>query len=158
VAVRKAGQIELLHIDDIDSVVNSVEPQTLQYKRSKDALRQYRALLPQDNTDPVPLVTGNPSNPANRTPAQAVRPNSSCLVTNLPPTPDTTDATTYDRALVDAVKHFQHRHGLAEDGKLGKRPLRRSRHHRHTHQPDPFSIPSNAGAGSPTSTSTPRSW
>ena len=112
---------QVIEASDVDGVVNSVEPQTLQYKALKDALRQYRGLLPQDNTEPVPLVTGKSVEPGKPYSGSAQVQAKLKLLGDEPATdPGTTDTTTYDRALVDAVKHFQHRHGLAEDGKLGK--------------------------------------
>ena len=39
---------------------------------------------------------------------------------DLPSSADAPDSTLYKGAVVDAVKHFQHRHGLDSDGVLGK--------------------------------------
>ncbi|MBB5344709.1 L,D-transpeptidase family protein [Tunturibacter empetritectus] len=107
---------------DVPKLIFGVEPDSEEYRQTEAALAHYMNLAKlqsQANEEPLPTVTKAVS-------VGGTYPGESALVTRLrlegdlpapgdpvPPMPITFDAT-----LSDAVKHYQHRHGLTEDGKL----------------------------------------
>lgn len=111
---------QVLPAPDVGAVMATVEGQHGGYRRAEAALALYLKLAAEGDGDPVPI------------PTQSVRPGSS--FTGLPQMarrlhqlgdlPTLADATAtgviYKGAIVDAVKHFQTRHGLEPDGVLGK--------------------------------------
>ncbi len=111
---------QVLPAPDVGAVIATVERQHGGYRRAEAALAQYLKLAAEGDGDPVPV------------PAQSVRPGGS--FTGMPqmarrlhqlgdlPMLDDAAATgvIYEGAIVDAVKHFQTRHGLEPDGVLGK--------------------------------------
>ncbi len=112
---------EVLQAQDVDAVIAKTEPPYSGYRRAKAALAAYWKLAQQGDGEPLPI------------PDKAVRPgktykNLAQLIARLrqlgdyPASRSDTppDATIYDGAVVDAVKHFQQRHGLEPDGTLGK--------------------------------------
>ncbi len=109
---------------NMPEVLNEVEPPYYGYQRTEAALATYRALAAQDHGAPLPEVpkTLGPGDAyAGVEPlAQRLR-----LLGDLPPgaAVDTSSAL-YQGALIDGVKHFQARHGLGADGRLGKDTLR----------------------------------
>ena len=103
---------------DVPSALDALEPQAAEYKALKTGLAHYIELEPQDKADKlpeidakaktVPLTAGYPAMPALQ---QRL-----ALVGDLqldPNTPADINTTT------DALKHFQQRHGILPDGKLG---------------------------------------
>lgn len=124
---------EIAYSHDINRAVAAVEPQYAGYGRLKAALEVYMKLAAEGDGEPLPM------------PATTVRPGDSYPATaqltarlnqlgDLSPdvsSESAAGASLYQGALVDAVKHFQGRHGLEPDGLLGKgtvtainRPLR----------------------------------
>jgi L,D-transpeptidase YcbB len=109
----------ILTASDLEAVLDDVEPPFAGYRRTEQALARYIELARTDDGGKLPLVTKaiDPGQPYAGVPrlAQLLR-----LVGDLP-TDDTTtgDTETYSGPLVDAVKHFQRRHGLDADGRLG---------------------------------------
>jgi murein L,D-transpeptidase YcbB/YkuD len=111
---------QVLPAADAGAVIATVERQHGGYQRAEAALAQYLKLAAQGDGDPVPL------------PAHSVRPGGSFAGTpqlarrlhQLGDLPVLDDAAAtgviYNGAVVDAVKHFQNRHGLEPDGVLGK--------------------------------------
>jgi len=105
---------------DIPKLVASVEPNSKQYRATEDALAHYLTLAAQQQQSGAPPLT---------VPAKALTPGdpypeAGQLLSRLQlegdapadvPAPQTP---IYTKALSDAVKSFQHRHGIAEDGKL----------------------------------------
>jgi murein L,D-transpeptidase YcbB/YkuD len=110
----------LLTAQDVPAVIASVERQHAGYKRAEAALAHYLQLAAQGDGPAVPV------------PAKSVRPGDPFagipqLVQRLRQLGDLEAAdnpalhgTVYDGVLVDAVKHFQIRHGLEPDGVLGR--------------------------------------
>ena len=108
--------------DAVPQLIATVEPDSDDYRQTEAALAHYldlAKLQAQSNEDPLPTVTKAVS-------VGGTYPGESALVTRLrlegdlpapgdpvPPMPMTFNAT-----LSAAVKSYQHRHGLAEDGKL----------------------------------------
>lgn len=110
---------QIVNGTDIAKALDDVEPQAEQFKALKSAMAHYLDLVPQDHIDllpvidtkakVVPLTSGYPA-------LQAMQ-QKLILLGDMPSTtdPNSTDI----EAMTEALKHFQHRHGIAEDGKLG---------------------------------------
>jgi L,D-transpeptidase YcbB len=111
---------QVLTASDVPAVIAKVEPPYDGYRRAEDALLTYSKMAASPDVAPIPI------------PQKGVRPGTSypsmpLLVArlrqlgDLPSTADVpANSTTYNGAVVDAVKHFQRRHGLDTDGVLGK--------------------------------------
>ncbi|HEX3437863.1 MAG TPA: L,D-transpeptidase family protein [Pseudacidobacterium sp.] len=115
---------ELIHAQNVQSVLDGVEPPYNGYKRTEAALQQYLQLAAKGDGPPVPE------------PSKGIAPGDSYagvsqlaqrlqLLGDLPQNAQIdTSSGIYKGALVDAVKHFQARHGLGADGKIGKDTVR----------------------------------
>jgi len=111
-------QQRLTSAADPKAALAEVEPPFAGYKRAKAALIHYFELARQDNGEqlPIPAKTVTPGSPYLGVPRmiRLLR-----LVGDLPSDAAVAaDAGTYAKPLVDAVKHYQLRHGLQADGKL----------------------------------------
>jgi len=104
---------------DIDRMIASVEPASRDYSELQQALMRYRTLAA-DASD-APVTVTNVLRPGMQ---QASVPDLRRLllaVGDLPADASAVgDPEIYDGPLVDAVKRFQQRHGLAADGIVGK--------------------------------------
>jgi len=111
----------------IPGTIDSVEPPFPGYQRTKIALQHYLVLEKQDDGEklPVPAKPVAPGDPYAGVPrlTRILR-----LLGDLPEEPGALPASTpdappdsnlYTGPLIDAVKHYQSRHGLEPDGKLG---------------------------------------
>src|SRR5277367_3232589 len=104
---------------DLQAVMDGVEPPFEGYRRTEEALGHYLELARTDDAEKLPEVTkpidaGQSYSGVPRL-ARFLR-----LVGDLPADATLTgDAQTYAGPLVDAVKRFQRRHGLDNDGRLG---------------------------------------
>ena len=115
---------KVLTASNIAGVLSEVEPQYLGYQRTETALHTYLTLASQDHSNPLP------------DPKQTVKNGDQYVGTaqlserlrqlgDLPQSAITSpNATIFDEPLVDAVKHFQLRHGLKSEGKLDNETLR----------------------------------
>jgi murein L,D-transpeptidase YcbB/YkuD len=114
---------KLINGGDVRAELDHVEPPFAGYKRTERALQQYMELSRQDDGEQLPI------------PAKPVEPGSSYdgiprltrLLSVLGDLPDSTppeNSNLYAGALVTAVKHFQERHGLSPDGRLGTQTLK----------------------------------
>ncbi len=114
----------IVHGDSVPQVLQEVEPQYDFYKRLETALPLYEKLAAQEKDLPLPVP---PKATAPGDAYAAVRPLADRLrlLGDLPQDAvvDTTSGI-YAGPLADAVTHFQVRHGLAPDGKLGKETMR----------------------------------
>jgi L,D-transpeptidase YcbB len=113
---------QVVYSPDVKSTIAAVEPRYAGYGRLKTALGKYLKLAAEGDAAAVPV------------PAKTVRPGDiypgiSQLVARLNQLGDTVPAnwpqqgeaaSLYQGGVVDAVKRFQRRHGLAPDGNLGK--------------------------------------
>ena len=117
-ALSEFLRLELVDAKDVNAVMETVEPPFPAYHRTIDALNRYLELARQDDAEPLPV------------PAKVVKPGDSYagvmllarrlrLVGDLPPQdkPSSTDVI-YQGGLVDAMKHFQERHGLDSSGRI----------------------------------------
>jgi L,D-transpeptidase YcbB len=111
---------KLLVATNVPEVLNGVEPPYYGYQRTELALQTYLALADKDHSPPLPDVqkTLAPGDPY---------PGAEALAQRLQLTGDLPQGTVadaqpgiYGGALVDGIKHFQTRHGLGSDGRLGK--------------------------------------
>ena len=109
----------IMTASNLDAVLDQVEPPFPGYRRTEQALARYIELASTDDGEKLPDVTKpiNPGQPYAGVPrlTRLLR-----LVGDLPA--DATlpaDPQTYGGPLVDAVKVFQRRHGLDDDGRLG---------------------------------------
>jgi murein L,D-transpeptidase YcbB/YkuD len=114
----------LVDAPDPRAVLETVEPPFPGYKRTEAALVRYFDLARRDDGEPLPapaktLVPGSPYPGVPRL-TRLLR-----LLGDLPQdAPATVDANAYAGPLVDAVKHFQRRHGLQPDGRLDAQTLK----------------------------------
>jgi murein L,D-transpeptidase YcbB/YkuD len=111
---------QIIPASDVAGVIAKVEPPYDGYRRAENALQNYLKMASAGDTQPIPV------------PQKGVRPGSSFAAmpqlvarlhqlgdflpnVELPP-----NSTEYTGVVVEAVKHFQLRHGLDPDGVLGK--------------------------------------
>jgi murein L,D-transpeptidase YcbB/YkuD len=109
---------QVLPAQNVDAVIQTVERPHGGYRRAEATLARYLKLAAEGDGEPVP------------TPPQTVRPGNTFagmpeLIRRLRQLGDLSadlpaNATIYQGPIVDAVKHFQARHGLEPDGLLGK--------------------------------------
>ena len=113
---------EVVYSSDVNTAIAKVEPRYAGYSRLEEALASYRRLAAEGDGEPVPM------------PAQTVRPGDSYagmaqLVARLNQLGDTVPnaasqsyrgTSVYQGVVIEAVKHFQRRHGLEPDGLIGK--------------------------------------
>ena len=109
--------------NNIPDVLSDVEPKLEVYKRTEAALQTYLQLAAQEKQVTLPSAAKTPG-PGDSYPELGALADRLRLLGDLPQsaTVDTSSGI-YTGALVDAVKHFQTRHGLTPDGKLGKDTL-----------------------------------
>lgn len=107
---------------DVAAALAALEPQFPAYRRLVEAVQRYRELAAQDDGETLPAA------PAPVRPGQhyAGVPRLGRLLGLLGDLPQgaAEERYVYSRALVEAVKRFQARHGLAPDGVLGELTLR----------------------------------
>jgi L,D-transpeptidase YcbB len=111
---------KLVMAGNVAETLREVEPPYQGYRRTEAALATYLALEAQDHSTPLPEVVKTLA-PGNAYAAVAPLAQRLQLLGDLPQNVAVDTASgVYQGALVDAVKHFQTRHGLAADGRLGK--------------------------------------
>jgi len=113
----------LVNGDDLERTLEEVEPPFPGYRRTEAALEQYLKLSREDDGEKLPEVTktidsGNPYPGVPRL-ARLLR-----LLGDLPPAAEVQPGNVFQGPLVEAVKHFQSRHGLSPDGRLGPQTLK----------------------------------
>ncbi|HEX2835345.1 MAG TPA: L,D-transpeptidase family protein [Thermoanaerobaculia bacterium] len=102
---------------DVNAILSSIEPQNDDYRRLIAALATWRRIA-QSNDETVPVVTKlNIGDDYAGLPQLTAKLR---LYGDLPATATIT-GTKYEGAIVDAVKHFQSRHGLDADGIVSKK-------------------------------------
>lgn len=113
----------VLPAQGVDAIIASVEPQYAGYQRAEAALASYLKVAGEGDGTRLPM------------PAKSVRPGDAYpamaqlawRLNQLGDLPDDVGAyastTNYNGAVIDAVKHFQRRHGLEHDGVLGQRTI-----------------------------------
>lgn len=108
----------LVDAADVNEALAGIEPPYEGYRRTKVALQKYIVLARDPQSDLLP-VTKKPVEP--RSPYAAAEQLAGVLrrLGDLPGDAKLSPGV-YDGPLVDALKHFQTRHGLDPDGRLGK--------------------------------------
>jgi murein L,D-transpeptidase YcbB/YkuD len=111
---------ELVSAIDVKAALEGIEPPYQSYRRTERALQQYIAMAREDRVGFLP-VTRKPIEPGGSYPAIAQLADRLRLLGDLPKSVTIPlDVNVYGGPLVDAVKHFQTRHGLNPDGRIGK--------------------------------------
>ena len=114
---------KLIHGADVGIELDKVEPPFAGYKRTQQALQRYIELSRQDDGEQLPV----PAKPVESGGAYDGTPRLTRLLRLLGDLPEDAapqSSNTYAGPLVDAVKHFQARHGLTPDGRLGAQTLK----------------------------------
>ena len=111
---------QLVNAKDMQSVLNQIEPPYAGYRRIESDLNKYLELAAKGDGENVPAVTKTVP-PGGAYAGIAPLTARLRLLGDLPPG-GAFDA--YSGPLVEAVKHFQTRHGLTPDGKLDTSTLR----------------------------------
>jgi L,D-transpeptidase YcbB len=109
----------VIYAKDVKAGLEEIEPPYEGYRRAQRALQQYMTLAREDQIASLPITkkTVEPGSSYDRI-AQLTS-----LLRQMGDLPSdaklSLDSNKYDARLVDAVKHFQLRHGLEQDGRLG---------------------------------------
>jgi murein L,D-transpeptidase YcbB/YkuD len=103
---------------DVKATIAGVEPPFPAYRRTEQALAHYTELARLDDGEKLPAVT-KPIEPGQAYAGVPRLTRLLRLVGDLPEDAAGSQDGVYGGALVDAVKRFQRRHGLDEDGRLG---------------------------------------
>lgn len=121
ITARELGALTLIDgaetADNIADYVKKLEPQTPEYQRLKAALADYRAIAAKGGFPKI--AKGGPLKPGMRDKRIADIRKYLFLTGDLNPDADK-GGDLYDTDLIAAVKWFQYRHGLAEDGVLAQ--------------------------------------
>lgn len=102
---------------DVPATLDGLEPQNAQFKALKTSLKQYLDLAAKDHSESLPDPGKNSFAVSAGYPALQPLAQKLTLLGDLQ-TSGNADASPDLSALNEAIKHFQHRHGIAEDGKL----------------------------------------
>jgi L,D-transpeptidase YcbB len=109
----------ILANSDLTAVLDSTEPPYAGYRRTEQALADYVELARTDHWEKLPDVT-KPIDPGKPYAGLPRLTSFLRLMGDLPADAQlTADSETYSGPLVEAVKRFQRRHGLDDDGRLG---------------------------------------
>jgi murein L,D-transpeptidase YcbB/YkuD len=117
---------------DVPKLIASVEPNSEQYRKTEEALARYLVLTQrqQEAGDPPLMDVSKPVTVGEAYPQAAALEARLQLEGDAPPTEASlkevkgTPHAIYTKALAEAVKRFQHRHGIAEDGKLTEQTVK----------------------------------
>jgi murein L,D-transpeptidase YcbB/YkuD len=110
---------QVVNASDLPSTLGAIEPQSEGYRRTEAALAHYLLLAQQDKASSLPQVSTTIKLGGHYAYAQQLH--ARLLLLGDAPPDDATQVGSpgiYDSVLANAVRHFQHRHGLAEDGML----------------------------------------
>ncbi len=113
---------KVLSANNVREVLGTIEPQYTGYKRTEAALQTYLALASQDTDAPLPDVKDDIG--IGEAYAGIAQLTQRLRLRGDLPQSTVVDASLFDAQLVEAIKHFQSRHGLEADGILGKETLR----------------------------------
>lgn len=111
---------QIVSAKDVNSILEQVEPSFPAYRRTKTALEHYLELEKQGDGDRI-AVSRKSIKPGEDYDGIAQLAARLRLLGDLPQTATVpADSKVYEAPLVDAVKQFQRRHGLTDDGTLGQ--------------------------------------
>jgi murein L,D-transpeptidase YcbB/YkuD len=108
----------LVDATDVRSVLEEIEPPYDGYRRTERALQRYIAMAQEDHVGPL-AFTQKTIEPGGSYPAAAQLADRLRQLGDLPIRAPL-DPNSYSGPLVDALKHFQMRHGLDADGRIGR--------------------------------------
>ena len=109
---------------DVAAALSQLDPPYVLYRRTEEVLRQYMQMAAQDDGEKLPPAKKKTIEPGDDYPGVPRLVRLLKLVGDLPPDAAVTpDSTLYQGPIVDAMKHFQERHGLEADGRIGKDTL-----------------------------------
>jgi murein L,D-transpeptidase YcbB/YkuD len=115
---------QIVNSNDVAAALFEAEPPFALYRRTQEALRKYIQLAAQDDGEKLPTEKKKTIEPGDNYPGVPRLVRLLKLVGDLPPGADVApDFTVYQGPIVDAMKHFQQRHGLEADGRIGKDTL-----------------------------------
>jgi murein L,D-transpeptidase YcbB/YkuD len=115
---------QVMTTSNLDAVLNALEPPFGGYRRTEQSLAHYIELARIDHGESLPAVT-KPVHPGQSYSGVPRLVRLLRLVGDLPADAKLTgDSSAYGGPLVDAVKRFQRRHGLDDDGRLGPATIR----------------------------------
>ncbi len=111
-------RLELVDAKDVSEVMEKVEPPFPAYHRTIDALNRYLELAREDDGEPLP-VPAKVVKPGDSYPGMALLAKRLRLVGDLSALDEgSTTGLIYQGGVVNAVKHFQERHGLDSSGRI----------------------------------------
>jgi L,D-transpeptidase YcbB len=108
----------VLTASDMSAPLDGIEPPFPGYRRSEQALARYIELARNDDGEQL-TVPAKPVNPGQSYAGVPRLTRFLHLVGDLPADVQPADSRVYDSSLSEAVKRFQRRHGLDDDGRLG---------------------------------------
>ncbi|HTR37867.1 MAG TPA: L,D-transpeptidase family protein [Bryobacteraceae bacterium] len=113
----------LMHASNVQAELEKLEPPFEGYRRTEAALQRYSKLAREDDGELLP-ATSKPVEPSSSYPGAARLARLLRLLGDLPASANVPqNPHVYEGALVDAVMHFQVRHGIDPDGRIGKTTL-----------------------------------
>jgi murein L,D-transpeptidase YcbB/YkuD len=112
----------LLLASDVSTLLDGVEPPFAGYRRTQAALVRYTEIASKDDAEKLPV----PAKPVNAGQSYSGVPRLVSLLTLLGDLPADAQPPSqiYEGSVVEAVKRFQRRHGLNDDGRLGAETLK----------------------------------
>ncbi|MGO8819252.1 MAG: L,D-transpeptidase family protein [Terriglobia bacterium] len=116
---------QIISSSHVPAALAQLEPPYVLYRRTEDALHKYMQMASQDDGEQLPPPAKKKTiDPGDTYPGVPRLVRLLKLVGDLPPDAAVApDSTLYKGAIVDAMKHFQERHGLEPDGRIGKDTL-----------------------------------
>jgi murein L,D-transpeptidase YcbB/YkuD len=115
---------QIIDSHDVAAALSRLEPPFELYRRTQEGLRKYMQMAGQDDGGKLPPAKKKMIEPGDDYPGVPRLVRLLKLVGDLPPNAAVApDSTLYQGPIVDAVKHFQERHGLEADGRIGKDTL-----------------------------------
>lgn len=109
--------------ESVTTLALDARPHVREYRDLRDALARYRVLAADTSLTTVPTPHDLPVRAGDPRPGAAALRHRLVALGDLSPTATRDSAPKYDSTLVDAVRHFQTRHGLAADGVIGQETL-----------------------------------
>jgi len=116
---------------DVPKLIAGVEPDSEQYRQTETALGHYLALAKQQQQGgihPLPMVekaiTAGQHYEAAGKLLKRLQLEDDAPAEDAAAAPDAPTLHVYTRELSDAVRHYQHRHGIEENGKLGPQTIK----------------------------------
>ena len=111
-------RLELVDAKDVSEVMEKIEPPFPAYHRTIDALNRYLELAREDDGEPLP-VPAKVVKPGDSYPGMALLAKRLRLVGDLSAQDEgSTTGLIYQGGIVNAVRHFQGRHGLDSSGRI----------------------------------------